>query len=1019
MSSEQMETQIKQAVEIAISGSQDGELKNQAIQFLNNVKESPDGWQVFLLLLKNEYPEQVRFIALQAVNDAIAGLAPDQLHFIRTTLFEYLLGAIKLNSKDESYFRNKLASSFALLFCSCYLTSWPGFFTDLHGLIKDKNPVAVDYYLRILLAIHSEIGDQLIIRERSVVDRNNNLKDAIRANDMKEMTLVWKDLLQSFKSFEPAVGTKVVDNTLKIIGGYVSWIEISLIVGNNDYIELILQFLNEKTLRNTCCETLAEIISKKMKPENKLQLLSILNITSYISHLNLDNNDLEFVETTAKLYNAIGLELTYIVESTESAMDVKSEADKQLTQLFPYILEFLGNIYDDVSIQVFPFITNYLACLKKLLKQNLLTDVHTQILLTLLQKIIIKMKYDDEDDGDDEDSISEFNEFRSKLKVFQDTIALINPELYLDQVTQVINESIFANKDGVVVKSKDETDWRPIELGLFELTNLSESVKNNIFNIPKLQVQSSKPYLIFHEIFLKLINSNVLTINHPLVQLLFFELIIRHYNFFSNNNHPDNKHQDLVNSILNYFLTFGLYNSNEKVQLRCWYLFFRFTKLIKPVFDDELILKLITNLSNDLLVIKAELPMKDEDDEIVEVSSKFDNQLYLFESLGLLISLINNDKIMLKLKLFDIVINPIFSDLEKIIKLLQSSEQQQLVLQAHHSLMAIGTIARGFEYDSQPNKKYPDEIILKFNNVAEVVLFTLESLSKYEIIRDAARFSFARFIPILKNNINSYLTRLISIILASNNLKFNEMTDFLGFIGQIVHNFKDDENTFQLLNELFSPLMSKVFTMLNDKGENDVYELMPDVKRDKLLLKKAFILLLQGLILNNISSLLITNQNKANLPIILEFLLNESNELNLQDLNLSKISINTLALLTNIFGNDAINDQKDKFGAGLKVEGISSFLLENLVKLSFELPFKNTKFNIADAQFRFVSDELANLLKTLYLVRGQDLANYLKSIYFIEIQLPANIGDELISNLVSLDAKQFKKYFVSFIVQFK
>ncbi|CEP20597.1 LOS1 [Cyberlindnera jadinii] len=999
-----MDEQIKQAVEIAIGGTADFQLKQQAIQFLNDLKNSPDGWQAFALLLKDvNNNDQVRFVALQALCDYIPTLQGDSSSYIRSTLLEYLQSLISANKYDPAFLKNKLAEAFAASFCATYLTSWTCFFTDFHQLIKNENEIAVDQYVRVLLAIHSEIGDQLIIRERTTTERNNNLKDAIRVSDMADLALVWKRILTDFRDRSSTLTQEILKGCLQVIGAYVSWIEISLIIPS-DYINTILQFLNKEGQKSTCCITLTEIISKKMKPEGKLQLLSMLNLTSVVASLNIDSSDIDTVESVAKLYNSIGLELSYILDSSEATPDTKTAANESILAVSPFILNFLSNEYDDVSCQVFPFLSAFLTALKKLVKQSggQISPTHMELLTTLLQKIIVKMKFDDDDDGEDEDTIQEFNEFRGRLRVFQDTIASTCPDIYMEQMFAVINQSIFESNG---------QDWRQVELGLYELTSFSDSLRQNTMNIPKQQIIGSKPYLMFQEMLLKTINSNVIQINHPLIHLLFFELIVRHYTLLNSSNNKD----ELTSHILNLFISLGLHNNNEMVQMRCWYLFFRFAKLTKPELNDNLIQELVTDLSQTLLVIEAELPQKDDDSELVEASSKFDNQLYLFETLGLLISLHNKDNISMKLKLMDMLFNPIFLSLQNIIS--SNDRSPKTILQAHHLLMAIGTIARGFEYDTVPNKVYNAEIIERFKNTAEVVLVTLENLSSNEGIRDAARFSFARFIPILKSSINTYLSRLISIILASNNLKFSELTDFLGFIGQIVHNFNKDDLIYQLLNDLFTPLSDKVFQMVNDKGENNVYELMPDIIREKSFLKKAYISLLIALQTNNVSSLLITETNKSNLPTILQSLLLDAN--NLEDLQVAKFSLTALENFTTIFGNDTVNDSKDKYATGLTIQGISSFLLENLVNLSFEIPFQNSKFDVKDAQYRFVVDELAQILKTLFTVKQQDLVQYLREIYFPRIQLPQNVGDDLIQNLANLDAKAFKKYFVQFVIQLK
>ena len=116
-------------------------------------------------------------------------------------------------------------------------------------------------------------------------------------------------------------------------------------------------------------------------------------------------------------------------------------------------------------------------------------------------------------------------DFRAKLKSFQDTIALLEPQLYLEAIPVIINESIFET-------NVDDVNWRKVELGLYQLNGFSDSIRNNVFQISRNEINQSKPYLIFQEFLIKLINSDlIMKINHPMIQSNFFELIVKHYNF--------------------------------------------------------------------------------------------------------------------------------------------------------------------------------------------------------------------------------------------------------------------------------------------------------------------------------------------------------------------------------------------------------------------------------------------------------------------------------------------------------
>lgn len=57
-----MEQQINQAVAIALSRDSDQELKNQAIDFINQIKSTKEGYESCLqILLKDQVNEEFRF----------------------------------------------------------------------------------------------------------------------------------------------------------------------------------------------------------------------------------------------------------------------------------------------------------------------------------------------------------------------------------------------------------------------------------------------------------------------------------------------------------------------------------------------------------------------------------------------------------------------------------------------------------------------------------------------------------------------------------------------------------------------------------------------------------------------------------------------------------------------------------------------------------------------------------------------------------------------------------------------
>lgn len=999
-----MEEQIQKAVEIALSGTAEVGLKNEAIAFINHIRSTEEGYQSSLAILvdsaQNLRPlnEGLKFFVFQVIDEDIAKLTEEQLFDLNTKLFQYFEYLIQSHPNEPSYLKNKFAGIMGRLFCYTYLSVNPTFMKNLLSCIADNKAIAVDMYARILMAIHTEIGDRFIPRSKEEQDRNIFLKDTIRNEDMSLLCSSWKNLLAAPEALDH--NTDILNNILKVIGYYVNWMEISLFV-NNDFIDVILQYLYKEGQRNETCSTLIEIISKKMRPLNKLELITVLNLPSVIDSIksNANDEDVDFVESIAKLANQVGIELCIVLELSD--VTLVEPVSKNLMVLWPLILMFLSHEYDDVSQQVLPFIQHFLLLCKKY-EQLISLELFSE----LLNKIILKMKYDEDDDGIDDYLSEQFHEIRGKLKLLQDSIALLQPSLFVEAVSIIVNESLFLNDED------NKKDWRTVELGLFELNIMGESLKANVPNIPKQQIHFSKPYLLFQEFLVKLINSDLLLkMGHSKVTLAYVEIIVRHFSTV-----PDTlKESQLIPRVLDLFVSpFCLLSVDEKVKLRTRYLFFRFVKISKPQLSDPSFTENLFIKIQPQLTVKAELSTKDDDDVVVE-NDAFSSQLYLFESVGLLVSLLT-DNIPQKVEMIDLFFQPLFHDLEKCINN-QVENEQLIALQVHHLFEALGTFARGYDHDS--NNAYSPDVVAIIENASHVILITLEHLPKFEIVRESARFAFARFIPILNEKASVHLSKLVSITIAASGLGILELSDFLNFLGQIVHRFKRSGSIFQLLNDLLSPLMDKLFGLLKFSGVNEEYESMPDIQRDKSSLKKSFLNFIGAIVSNHLSSLLITETNKHKLPLILESIFQYAYDL--KDTVVSKLAVTQLINIVNVMGSngDKINDPEDQFGENLPpIQGVDEYLMRKGVQLSFELPFQRQEFDLEDAQYRVICQELALLIKTYQEKKGDEFLAFLSS-YLTNMGLPPDLMNDFGSNLLKSDQKDFKKYFVSFVLGLK
>ena len=276
--------------------------------------------------------------------------------------------------------------------------------------------------------------------------------------------------------------------------------------------------------------------------------------------------------------------------------------------------------------------------------------------------------------------------------------------------------------------------------------------------------------------------------------------------------------------------------------MRSWYLFHRFVKHVRQHVGG--VAETIIQALSDLLPIKAELNEETSDNDNDDISSsennqtanaQFDSQLYLYETVGCISSArsIPSEKQVL---LVCSVFNPLFSDLQTHLARAKSGNQQS-ILQVHHLIMALGTLARGFADGTPTNNLVtasppPDVISKEFARAAEAVLTALEGLQSLFEVREAARFAFNRLIAVVGNRILPQLPRWIDGLLSRSSTK-DEMAMFMKLLDQVVFGFKSE--IYNILNSLLTPFLQRVFTGIAEPvvGTDDEIQLT-ELKREYL-----------------------------------------------------------------------------------------------------------------------------------------------------------------------------------------
>jgi exportin-T len=463
-------------------------LKQQAYEFINQVRESATAQQACLALFtrRPKCSDVVRMVSLDIVNNTIQTqqLDAQSLASVKELLLEYIrrtYGLGDVEQVDMPSIQNKLTQTLTFLFVSMYNEGWESFIDDFLALTSIQNGArdnlgGVVLYLRILGSIHDEIGDVIISRTSAETKRNTELKDTLRERDAQKVATAWQDILAQW------IGQNddVVELCLKSIGKWVSWTDISLVV-NQANLNFLFQLAGrtnpnrvEDKLRDTAIDTFTEIVGKKMKGPDKINMIIFLNLGEVVSQLIsspplnglrlTSNYDTDLAESVAKLVNNIVFDVVKVLEDSSTDTDTRARAEQLVQTFLPHLLRFFSDEYDEICSTVIPSLTDLLTFLRR---AKPLPPTYSAMLSPILNAIIQKMRYDEtstwghEDEQTDE---AEFQELRKRLQILQKTVAAVDEDLYIEILSNVVG-SIFQTFD----QQGGQMDWRDLDLALHEM----------------------------------------------------------------------------------------------------------------------------------------------------------------------------------------------------------------------------------------------------------------------------------------------------------------------------------------------------------------------------------------------------------------------------------------------------------------------------------------------------------------------------------------------------------------------
>lgn len=341
--------------------------------------------------------------------------------------------------------------------------------------------------LRVLHDLSITLGSDVTlraVRSKERLQRDSMIRDSIRASHAVGVAeAVWGVVEESVQRIEAegqqSVWVGVAEMAISVVGDYVSWIDISLMVTPRS-VELFFALLQHSvvTLRRAAAEALCEVIGKGMKGAGKVELLRVLDLTRVVATLEAQtrvvrhgdgagDEGVELRESLAKLANGVTLELAKVFEDTAVDAETTRAADEMLVAHLPLVLAFFGDEYDEVTEGTLSGTSAVLSYLKRRRKAGALPEPYLGALASLVDVVLRKMQWDDgaegvdcDEDDDDDDETAHFIALRKSLQVILAAVAAIDEAIFAERVQSLIVGTLGALPGGGV-------SWQRAEVAVY------------------------------------------------------------------------------------------------------------------------------------------------------------------------------------------------------------------------------------------------------------------------------------------------------------------------------------------------------------------------------------------------------------------------------------------------------------------------------------------------------------------------------------------------------------------------
>lgn len=299
---------IEQAVLSLINPTTSQEIQRQAFEFLETAKRDPS-FPSFamsrLLEINADISElNVIFWYLHSLEEILRGTYDLFSDEKRQEFYKFLVSFIDTRQNIfELHF--SLLNKFAVLFVRAVEKDFPHKWPNAFEVLMNRYN-ASDTYAKLFLAVFKVFNEEVVEysagKDYIQLAKANYLKDAIRDRVIVGASEIWRQLLTQDN---PAL----VAPTLVVLADYIDWIPIEISLS---FLPFMHKYIGNEACQIPAIKCITSLISKGMDPQEKLNMISSLNLVTFLQSFNYSAFDSTLSDTPrciAELVNCLGIQI--------------------------------------------------------------------------------------------------------------------------------------------------------------------------------------------------------------------------------------------------------------------------------------------------------------------------------------------------------------------------------------------------------------------------------------------------------------------------------------------------------------------------------------------------------------------------------------------------------------------------------------------------------------------------------------------------------------------------------------